>query len=583
MAYSRRDFLKLIAAAATCGLWTPRSSSAFNNFDLVAANPAVSMYDLPPYGNVSLFHFTDCHAQLLPTYYREPNIHLGFAKNVHDQIPHIVGKYFLERFKIPHRTHKAYALTFLDFPELAIRYGKTGGFAHIATLLKQLRATRPNSLLLDGGDTWQGSATSLWTQGQDMVGAAKLLGVDIMTGHWEFTYGIERVSEILDKELKGHIEFIAQNVVDNEFEDLIFKPYIIRELHGVPVAIIGQAFPYTPVAHPKRFTKNWQFGIREESLQGYIDKARSQGAQIVVLLSHNGMDLDLKLASRVSGIDFILGGHTHDAVPKPVEIKNRGGKTVVVNSGANGKFLSVLDLKVKNRRLNDYRYHLVPVFANLLKADPEMQSYINNVRHPYLSKLNEPLAETDDLLYRRGTFNGTFDQLILNALQETQNAEIALSPGFRWGTTLLPGSKITLDDVMSQTAITYPIVTRNAMTGENLRSILEDLADNRFSRDPYRQQGGDMVRVGGLQYRLDPTANMGKRVKAMSLNGKPLMPNKKYIVAGWASIQDLDKGKTIWDMLTDYLKDKKTISLKDVNTPSLPDLSHNVSYQADTT
>lgn len=579
MAYSRREFLQLLAAAATTGLWSHNASSAQSK----VANPTGdNLYEIPVSGNVSLLHITDTHAQLLPAYYREPHVHLGYGDNQGEQIPYLVGKYFLERFKIPHRTEKAYALTFLDFPEMAHRYGKTGGFAYLASLVKQVRASRPGSLLLDGGDTFQGSATALWTQGQDMVDAIKLLGVDVMTGHWEFTYGKERMNEILEKDLKGQIDFVAQNVVDNEFEDPVFEPYVIKEINNVPVAIIGQAFPYTPIAHPKHLVQGWQFGIREDLLQQNVDRAKSEGAQVVVLLSHNGMDVDLKLASRVTGIDFILGGHTHDAIPEPVVVSNAGGKTVVINSGTNGKFLSVLDLNVRNGKVRDYKYRLVPVFANLLKADSKMEAYINKVRKPYLAKLNETLAITDDLLYRRGTFNGTFDQLILNALLQTQDAEIALSPGFRWGTTILPGSNISREDVMAQTAITYPHVTRNAMSGERIKHVLEDLADNRFSRDPYRQQGGDMVRVGALQYRLNPAGKMGSRISALTLNGKPVQPNKNYIVAGWASVQDIRDKPPIWDVVSDYLRDKKFVMINDVNQPNLPDLSGNMGYQAPT-
>lgn len=585
MAYSRREFLQLLAAAATTGLWSHNASSAqgqLANSIETSEKAGANLYDIPVEGNVSLLHMTDTHAQLMPAYYREPHVHLGYGDNQGEQIPYLVGKHFLERFKIPHRTKKAYALTFLDFPELAQRYGKTGGFAYLSSLVKQLRSSRPGSLLLDGGDTFQGSATALWTNGQDMVDAVKLLGVDVMTGHWEFTYGMDRFSEILEKDLKGNIDFVAQNIVDKEFEDPVFKPYVIKEINGVPVAIIGQAFPYTPIAHPKHLVEDWQFGIREDLLQQNVDKAREEGAQVVVLLSHNGMDVDLKLASRVTGIDFILGGHTHDAIPDPVVITNRNGKTVVINSGTNGKFLSVLDLDVRKGRLRGYKYRLVPVFANLLQPDRDMQSYIESVRKPYEDKLNETLAITDDLLYRRGTFNGTFDQLILNALLKTQNAEIALSPGFRWGTTVLPGTNITMEDVMAQTAITYPYVTRNKMSGERIKYVLEDLADNRFSRDPYRQQGGDMVRVGALQYRLNPAGKMGSRISSLTLNGKSIQPNKKYVVAGWASVQGSEDNTPVWDVVGDYLRDKKFILVNDVNQPTLPDLTGNMGYQAPT-
>ncbi|MGD8569631.1 MAG: thiosulfohydrolase SoxB [Gammaproteobacteria bacterium] len=541
---------------------------------------AADLYDIPVFGNASLLHITDTHAQLVATYYREPHVNLSNGQK--DQVPYLVGKYFLERFNIPHHSQKAYALTFLDFPELAHRFGKTGGFAYLSTLIKQLRAARSGSLLLDGGDALQGSATSLWTNGQDMVDAMKLLGVDVMTGHWEFTYGMERLTEILEKDFKGNLDFVAQNVVDKDFEDPVFKAYVIREINGVPVAIIGQAFPYTPIAHPRQFVAQWRFGIREDLLQKNVDKAREEGAQVVALLSHNGIDVDFKLASRVTGIDFILGGHTHDAIPDAAEISNRNGKTVVINSGTNGKFISVLDMDVRNGKLRDYKYSLVPVFANLLKPDPEMMAHIESVRKPYNEKLNETLAMTDDLLYRRGTFNGTFDQLILDALRNSMDAEIAFSPGFRWGTTVLPGANITMEDLMAQTAITYPNVTRNEMTGAYIKQVLEDLADNRFSRDPYRKQGGDMVRVGGMQYRLDPGSKMGSRIRSLTLNGEPVQANKKYVAAGWASVQDTSDNQPVWDVVANYLRVKKFIMIDDVNQPSLPDLSGNTGYQTPT-
>ena len=572
MSCSRREFLQLLAAAVTTGLWTPKSSYAVKPGPYT--NPS-EIYDIQPFGNVSLLHFTDCHAQLTPTYYREPDIHLGIGEQMKNQVPHYVGKYFLERYNIPYRSQKAYALTCLDFAELAAKYGKTGGFAHMATLIKRLRAERPGSLLLDGGDTWQGSATALWTQAQDMVDAALLLGVDVMTGHWEFTYGMERLREVLENDFAGKIDFVAQNVVDLEFEDPVFDPYVIKEINHVPVAIIGQAFPYTPIANPRHFVEEWQFGISEERLQKVINDARGKGAKIAVLLSHNGMDIDLKLAGRVAGLDAILGGHTHDAVPIAVEVKNRGGMTLVVNSGTTGKFISVLDFDYRNGKVQDYRYHLVPVFSNFLEPDQQMAAHIDKVRKPFEHKLAEPLALTHELLYRRGTFNGTFDQIIVDALMATQDAEIAFSPGFRWGTTMLPGQTITMEDVMSQTAITYPQVRKSTMSGARLKEVLEDIADNRFSLDPYQQQGGDMVRIGGLRYAIDPTAARNQRISDMELNGKSIQANKNYTVAAWAGLEKDQQGPKIWDVVAEYLRHNKVITLNDLNLPNIKNVQNN--------
>ena len=389
------------------------------------------------------------------------------------------------------------------------------------------------------------------------------------------TYGAERVMEIIDNDFQGKIDFVAQNVKDNDWGEAVFKPYVIREQNGVPTAIIGQAFPYTPIANPRFMVPDWSFGIRDENMQAMVDQAREEGAEAVIVLSHNGMDVDLKMASRVSGIDAIMGGHTHDAIPAPVLVTNAGGKTLVTNAGSNGKFLSVLDLEVKNGKVRDYRYHLLPVFSNLLEADAEMEQHIKSVRAPYEEKLNEKLAVTDDLLYRRGNFNGTFDQLICDAMMEVQGAQIAFSPGFRWGVSVLPGEAITMDHVMTQTAITYPTVTLNNMSGERIKEILEDVADNLFNEDPYYQQGGDMVRVGGLKYAIDPTKSIGNRISDMELDGKPLSATKEYSVAGWASVAQPLEGKPIWDVVAEYLRDVKTVHISDLNTPTIKGIRNN--------
>ncbi|HEY1091250.1 MAG TPA: thiosulfohydrolase SoxB [Burkholderiaceae bacterium] len=563
MSLNRREFAQLLGAAGVAG------------FGLGSHAEAAAPYDAPPpfkgTGAVSLLHMTDCHAQLLPIYFREPSVNLGIG-TMQGALPHLVGQALLKAGGIAPNSRAAHAFTYLDFERAARRFGKVGGFAHLATLVKQLKASRPGALLLDGGDTWQGSATALWTNAQDMVEATLALGVDVMTGHWEFTYGQERVKQIVDQQLKGRIDFIAHNVKTADFGDEVFAPYTLREINGVPVAIIGQAFPYTPIANPRYMVADWSFGIREEELQQQIDAVRKKGAQVVVLLSHNGMDVDLKLASRVSGLDAILGGHTHDGVPVPVSVKNRGGQTLVTNAGSNGKFLGVLDVQVKNGKAAELKYQLLPVFANLLPADPAMSALITKLRAPFAQKLAEPLAISDGLLYRRGNFNGSWDQLLCDALMDVQGADIAFSPGFRWGTSLLPGDTITRELLMDQTAITYPNATLNLMTGEQIKTILEDVADNLFNPDPYYQQGGDMVRVGGLQYRCTPTAAMGSRIGEMRLRGRPIEAGKSYKVAGWASVQEGGGagGKPVWEVVEQWLKAQHGhVKPRLINTPEL--------------
>jgi len=562
---NRREFLGALAAAAAAGapLGAPRAQ---------ANEVARALYDLPPFGNVNFLHFTDCHAQLLPTYFREPSANIGVG-DAAGRAPHLVGEHLLRRAGIAAGSAEAHAFTYLDFEAAARRYGKLGGFAHLATLVKRLRASRPGALLLDGGDTWQGSATALWTRGQDMIEAQQQLGVDLMTAHWEFTYGEQRMLAAV----KGlaPIEFLAQNVKTADFNDPVFKPYVMREMNGVPVAVIGQAFPYTPIANPRHFVAQWTFGIQETGLQKVVEEVRAKGARAVVLLSHNGMDVDVKLAGRVRGIDAILGGHTHDGVPVPLVIANGGGKTVVANSGCNGKFLSVLDLEVKGSGVTDFRYRLLPVFANLLAPDQAMQALIERLRAPFKARLEEPLAVTEGLLYRRGNFNGSFDQLILDALMAVKDAEIGFSPGFRWGTTLLPGQPILREHLMDQTAITYPQVTLNELSGVQIKAVLEDVCDNLFNPDPYLQQGGDMVRVGGMTYACDPTARMGSRISDLRIKNKLIEADKRYKVAGWAPVAEGVAGEPVWDIVERYLKDRKTIAPRAVNVPRLIGMEHN--------
>ena len=563
----KREFLQVLGAASVAGMGLGRWAEAD------AATAANALYDLPRFGNVSFLHMTDCHAQLKPIYFREPSVNLGIA-GMQGRLPHLVGEHLLKVAKIPRNSSEAHALTYLDFDQAARRYGKVGGFAHLSTLVKRLRASRPGALLLDGGDTWHGSATALWTKGQDMVDAAKLLGVDLMTGHWEFTLGMERVKEIIEKDFQGKIEFIAQNVKTTDFGDPVFKPYVIRQINGVPCAIIGQAFPYTPIANPRYFVADWEFGIQDENMQKMVDEARGKGAQVVVVLSHNGMDVDLKMASRVSGIDAILGGHTHDGMPVASIISNRGGKTIVTNAGSNGKFLSVMDFDVKNGRVADFRYKLLPVFANMLPADPQMDALITKIRAPYEAKLGEALGRTEGTLYRRGNFNGSGDQLLLDALMDVQGAEIAFSPGFRWGTTLLAGQAITREWLMDMTATTYSYATVNSMSGEMLKTVLEDVCDNLFNPDPYYQQGGDMVRVGGLQYSCNPTASAGRRIEDMRLNGKPIEAGRTYKVAGWAPVSEeaakAPGNRPVWELVEEWLKAKGgKVGPRAINSPKL--------------
>jgi sulfur-oxidizing protein SoxB len=555
MEVTRRDVLKLLAVAGALGA-TDRKA-------LWAAVAPRRLLEFEPLGNVTLLHLTDTHATLLPVYYREPDTLLGVgAEKGHP--PYLTGEDFLRHYGLPRRSPEAYALTHLDFAELARRYGRMGGYAHIATLVKRVRAERPGkTLLLDGGDTLQGSATSLWTNGEDMVRAINLLGVDVFTAHWEFTYGIARVKEIFgDRERRGSFrgEFVAHNVADITWGlpgEPVFRPYTIREAGGARIGIIGQVFPYTPISHPLRFVPDLTFGIQEERVQKLVDDLRGQHrVDAVVLLSHNGVAVDLKLASRVRGLDVILGGHTHDGLPQPIRV----GNTLVVNSGAHGKFLSRLDLDVRSGRIVDYRYKLIPVLSNEIPADPEMAALIRDIRAPHEAKLGEKLAVSESLLYRRGNFNGSFDELILDALLEHYDAEIAFSPGFRWGITVLPGQAITLEDVYSHTALTYPNTWVREMTGAEVKAIMEDVADNLFHKDPYLRQGGDMVRMGGVSYTIEPEAEAGRRITDLRVGARPLDPDRRYKATGWAAMMPVD-GPPVYDVVAGYLRRAKSVRI----------------------
>jgi sulfur-oxidizing protein SoxB len=555
----RREFLQALALASISGSLAAPAASGIST----------SLYRLPERKRVaSLIHLTDCHAQLLPVHHREPAINIGVGESA-GRPPHLAGETLLRHYGLRRGSRLAYAFSHVDFELLARRYGRMGGFAHLATLVKLIQSQRPGAILVDGGDSWQGSATALWTRGADMVATSKLLGVKVMTGHWEFTLGAERVMELIQRDMLGSIDFIAHNVFTRDFGDRVFSPFAIKEIAGMEVAIIGQAYPYTPIANPQYLIPDWTFGIHEQSLRETIDEVRKLKVAAVVLLSHNGIDVDLKLASRVEGLTAILGGHTHDALPKPIRVKNQGGETLVANGGSNGKFLGVLDI-FASRGKTACDYSLMPVFSNLLEPDAEMAALIAQVRQPFEHSLGEVLAVTDDLLYRRGNFNGSFDEIILDSLQQSQDAQIALSPGFRWGTTLLPGSAITFEDIMAQTAITYPGTTVRNLTGAEIKDALEDIADNLFNPDPYYRQGGDMVRTRGLTYACNPRATIGRRIDDIRINSKPVEADKLYRVASWASVSEAGSDSTpMWEILKNHLRSMRKVGHVRINTPHL--------------
>jgi len=551
---SRRDFIQV--AVATAALLPGGWSRAFAQQQLRQAD----LLRFDALGNVTLVHVADLHAQLRPALLREPSINLG-AGAARGRVPHISGRAFLAYYQIAAGSQAAYTLTSEDFVALAKSYGRLGGLDRIATVLKAIRAERGDRVVfLDGGDTWQNSYTSLASKGQDVVDCMALLKPDAMTGHWEFTLGAERVKELI---AKLDFPFLAQNVRDTEWDEPAFDAMRMIERGGVKIGIIGQALPYTAIANPRWMIPNWSFGIRERDLHANVEKARKEGAELVVLLSHNGFDVDHKLASRVPGIDVILTAHTHDALPEVVKV----GKTILVASGSHGKFVSRLDLDVRDGEVKDYRLKLIPIFSDVIASDPEMAAKIAAIRAPHAKMLSETIGRTDTLLYRRGTFDGTLDDLICDALLAERDAEIALSPGFRWGASLLPGQDITREDVYNATAITYPAAYRTTMTGARLREVLEDVADNLFNPDPYYQQGGDMVRVGGLSYSIDIKQSIGHRIGDLNLlrTQRPLDPAKEYTVSGWASVNEGTEGPPIWDVVIGHIRRKGVVAPQETN------------------
>jgi sulfur-oxidizing protein SoxB len=581
MTMSRREFARLLGIAGAAGV-LPATGFA-------AKKQTGDLYEIPNSGNVRLLHMTDCHAQLMPVYFREPNVNLGIG-NAYGQAPHLVGEKLLNHFGISPGSLEAHAFSYLNFNDAASQYGKVGGFSHLKTLVDRLRQSygTENTLLLDGGDTWQGSGTAFKTRGMDMVEATNELGVDYMTGHWEFTYHQE---EILNNIKAFNGEFLANNIyvtedalfdgadeyIHDEDSGHVFKPYSIREIGGVRLAIIGQAFPRTKIANPARFIPDWTFDIYDSEMQELVDTLRSEEkVDAVIVISHNGMDVDLAMASRVSGIDVILGGHTHDGMPQPTTVKNQYGQTLVCNVGSNGKFLGVMDLDIRNGKVKGFNYRLMPVFSELLPADAGMAKLIEDIRAPHTKWLNEELALADEVMFRRGNFNGTFDQLICNALMEVNNAQISLSPGFRWGTTVLEGQKITMEHVLDQTCLTYPETYVRPMKGSELKLILEDVADNIFNPEPYLQSGGDMVRVGGFDYVCDPLQPIGKRISEMTLdNGERIDANKTYTVSGWATVGAQSDGPVVWDVVAAHLRDKQVAHIEKLNTPILKNVAGN--------
>jgi len=505
-------------------------------------------------GSLTLLHITDIHAQLKPVYFRPPSENYGVG-DFEGIPPHLVGEEFLKHFNIERGSALAYAHTMVDYVDMARTYGRLGGLDRTATLVKAIRAERgeSNVLLLDGGDTWQGSYSSLKTHGQDMVECMSLLKPDAMVGHWEFTLGTERVLEIIES--MGY-PFLASNIVDSDWEEPVFESTAFYERGDT---VIGQAMPYTPIANPRWMFPEWSFGIRLETLQKNVNEARANGADVVIMLSHNGFDVDQKLASKVQGIDVILTGHTHDAVPEAININN----TLVLSSGSHGKYLGRVDLDVKNGKVVDYASTLIPVFSDVIDSDQEMKKAIDSVRKPYEAEMNRVIGSTETMLYRRGNFNGTWDDLICEGMMVERDAELSFSPGFRWGSTLLPGDNITIEDLYNQTAMSYPSVYRLEFSGTQIKEVLEDVCDNLFNPDPFFQQGGDMVRVGGLGYSCNPKESIGNRINDMTVlnTGEAIDPNRNYVVAGWASVNEHVEGPAVYDLMESYISNQETISV----------------------
>jgi len=560
MAINRRDFLQYMMNTAAV-----ISAAGYGaNPTRALAQQKLTQDDLLRFdavGQITLLHFTDVHGQLAPVYFRPPDTNIGVGAFAGIP-PHLVGEEFLKTFGIERGSPLAYAHTFVDYIDLAKTYGKLGGLDRTATLVKAIRAERGEDkvLFLDGGDTWQGSYTSLKTNGQDMVECMKLLKPDAMTGHWEFTFGTERFKEIIEG--MGY-PFLASNVFDSEWDEPALEHTAFFDKGGARVAVIGQAMPYTPIANPRWMFPEYSFGIRPDVLQANVDAARDAGAEVVVLLSHNGFDVDRKLATVVKGIDVILTGHTHDAVPQAVEVEG----TIILSSGSHGKYLGRVDLEVKDGKVTGYNSYLIPVFADVIEPDPEMAAKIAEFRGPHMSELTRVLGKTETLLYRRGNFNGTWDDLICQGIREQRDVQIALSPGFRWGTTLLPGQDITIDDLYTETSMSYPAVYRSEMTGTQLKEILEDVCDNLFNKDPFYQQGGDMVRVGGMSYTCHVNKDMGGRIADMALeDGTPIEADKVYTVGGWASVNEGTQGPAIYDLMEDYITSQGTVNVPDRRT-----------------
>ncbi len=552
---TRRDILQTsMAAAAIYG------GSGFGNWSKLAAQQAMTqdqLLEFDTFGNLSLIHITDMHAQVKPLYFREPEINLGVGEQK-GLMPHITGAEYRRKYGIEDGSPSAYALSQGDFTALAKEYGKIGGVDRAATVIKSIRADRPDAIILDGGDTWQGSFTALKTNGQDMVDIMNLIGVEAMTSHWEFTLGIDRVTEIVENEL--NFPFLGANIFDAEWDEPAYEPYKMFERGGVLVAVIGQAFPYMPIANPGWMFPDLSFGVRQERMAEVVAEVRELGAECVVLLSHNGFDVDRKLAADIDGIDVILTGHTHDALPEPVQVNN----TFLIASGSHGKFISRIDLDIRDGGMQGIRHKLIPLFADVITPDAEMAAQVTAGRAPYEAEMSEVIGQTSSLLYRRGNFNGTWDDLIGQALLEERDADISLSPGFRWGASVLPDSDITREDIFNATAMSYPEAYRSEMTGETLHLILEDVADNLFNPDPYYQQGGDMVRVGGMGYRIDINKPQGERITEMTVlkTGETVAADKTYIVAGWASVNEGTEGPPIWDVVENYIRNHGTVSVE---------------------
>lgn len=400
-------------------------------------------------------------------------------------------------------------------------YIRAGGYPRISAYINKVRKEKDNKVVvLDGGDTFHGTLPVVDSKGMILTSYLNEMKIDAMTAHWEFAYGPKHFSSLLNA---LNYPMLAINCYDKTTDKLVFDPYLIKEVNGLKIGIIGIAATIIDKTMPQHFAEGLYFSLGNEELPGYIAELKDQDVDLVILLSHLGFPQEVKLAQEVDGIDVLLSAHTHNRVYEPALVND----TIIFQSGCHGSFLGHLDLVVENKKIVDYKHQLV-VLDESLDEDLDMKAAIEKDLEPYKEQLNKIVGRTGTDLNRSTVFESTMDNLLLQSMIDISGAELAFSNGWRYGAPI-PKGDIRENDLWNMIPVNPPL-SKVKLKGQEVWDMMEENLERTFSIDPYQQMGGYVKRVLGMNLYCKIENPYGERVQQIFVQGQALEKDRVYHV-----------------------------------------------------